>query len=263
MNNPRNVGVSSIHEIAQAADVNPNTLVRLARQVGFEGFEDFREVFRDAIRSGSATFPDRVRWLQAISKQGELGALCADMAAGALHNVEETFERLDPVQLERAAAAIWNSRKVFVLGVGVHNANIRNFAYLASTGMPDFHAIPQSGSVAVDDLAWATEQDTLIAITTKPYRTEVVSAVELAKRKGLCTIGISDSLASPIISGSDYGFMVAVDTPQFFPSSVSVIALMETLLSFVVALADPKIVERVDQYHLRRRELGMYLENNL
>jgi hypothetical protein len=37
----------------------------------------------------------------------------------------------------------------------VNNANARNFTYLASTGMTEFHAIPRPGSTAVDDLAWA------------------------------------------------------------------------------------------------------------
>jgi hypothetical protein len=41
---------------------------------------------------------------------------------------------------------------------------------------------------------------------------------------------------------------VAADTPQFFPSSVSTIALLETLLSFVIAVASDEIVERVENF---------------
>ena len=56
LENPRDVGVSTVREMAEAAKVKPNTLVRMARQVGFEGYEDFRIPFREAIRSGSADF---------------------------------------------------------------------------------------------------------------------------------------------------------------------------------------------------------------
>ena len=79
LENPRDVGVSTVREIAQAANVKPNTVVRMARQVGFEGYEDFRAPFRDAIRRGAADFPDRARWLQDIRKSGDLGGLYADM----------------------------------------------------------------------------------------------------------------------------------------------------------------------------------------
>lgn len=260
LENPRDVGVSTVREIAQAANVKPNTVVRMARQVGFEGYEDFRAPFREAIRQGAADFPKRARWLQDIRKSGDLGGLYADMVQGALRNVEETFANITAEDLKSAAEAIWQSQSVFTLGVGVNNSTARNFTYLASTGMVRFHAIPRAGSNAVDDLAWAGAGDTLIAITCRPYRAEVVEAVARAKEQGITIVAVSDSPASPIIRTADHGFVIACDTPQFFPSSVSTIALLETLLSFVIAVASDEIVERVETFHKRRHQLGLYHE---
>lgn len=258
--NPNDIGVSSIREMADAADVKPNTLVRLARTVGFDGYEDFREPFREAIRQGGTSFPDRARWLQSIRQKGEMGALYAQMVSSAIGNIEATFAAIDETKLKAAAEAIWASRQTFTLGVGVNSANAQNFTYLASTGMVQFHAIPRIGSTATDDLAWADERDVLIAITCKPYRREVLEATRIARDQGVTVIGISDSPASPVVAGADHGFVIAADTPQFFPSSVSTIALLETLLSFVIAVASPEIVQRVDSFHQRRHELGIYEE---
>ncbi|MEM7719675.1 MAG: MurR/RpiR family transcriptional regulator [Pseudomonadota bacterium] len=258
LENPRDVGVSTVREIARAASVKPNTMVRMARQVGFEGYEDFRVPFRDAIRRGAADFPDRARWLQDISKSGDLGGLYADMVRDVMSNIEETFAGISTKDLRTAAKAIWAARRVFNLGVGVNNSVVRNFTYLASTGMTEFHAIPRPGSTPVDDLAWADREDVLIAITCKPYRSEVVEAVTIAREQGMTIVALSDSPASPIIRMADHGFVVSVDTPQFFPSSVSIIALLETLLSFVVAVASEEIVERVETFHKRRHQLGLY-----
>ena len=260
LENPNDVGVSTVREIAEAANVKPNTFVRMARQVGFEGYEDFRAPFREAIRNGAVSFPDRARWLQDIRKSDDLGGLYADMAEGAIRNLEETFAGIDAEALKFAAEAIWASRQVFTLGVGVNNANARNFTYLASTGMVQFHAIPRPGSTPTDDLAWADERDVLIAMSMRPYRTEVVAAIEVAREQGTIIIGLSDSPASPVIRAADHGFVVAVDTPQFFPSSVSTIALLETLLSFVIAVASEEIVERGEMFHDRRHQLGIYVK---
>lgn len=260
LENPNDVGVSTVREIAEAANVKPNTFVRMARQVGFEGYEDFRAPFREAIRRGAVSFPDRARWLQDIRKSDDLGGLYADMVEGAIRNLEETFGGIDAEALKSAAEAIWNSRQVFTLGVGVNNANARNFTYLASTGMVQFHAIPGPGSTPTDDLAWSDSRDVLIAMSMRPYRSEVVAAIEVAREQGLTIIGLSDSPASPIIRAADHGFVVAVDTPQFFPSSVSTIALLETLLSFVIAVASEEIVERVEKFHDRRHQLGIYVK---
>ena len=260
LENPNDVGVSTVREIAEAANVKPNTFVRMARQVGFEGYEDFRAPFRESIRKGAVSFPDRARWLQDIRKSGDLGALYAEMVEGSIRNLEETFAGIDAEALKSAAEAIWASRQVFTLGVGVNNANARNFTYLASTGMVQFYAIPRPGSTPTDDLAWADNRDVLIAMSVRPYRTEVVAAIEVAREQNMTIIGLSDSPASPINRAADHGFVVAVDTPQFFPSSVSTIALLETLLSFVIAVASDEIVERVEKFHDRRHQLGIYVK---
>lgn len=261
LENPQDVGVSTVREIAEAAQVKPNTFVRMARQVGFEGYEDFRTPFRDAIRNGTASFPDRARWLQEASERGALGHLYADFIGSALRNIEETFANISEQDLKAAADAIWNCDHVFTMGVGVNNANARNFTYLASTGMVQFHAIPTAGSNAIDDLAMADSDDVLIAMSVKPYRREVVETIAVAKELGMTVIGITDSLASPVALKADHAFVVSTDTPQFFPSSVSIITLLESLLSFVIARGSGEIVKRVERFHKRRHELGIYFED--
>jgi len=260
LENPGDVGVSTVREIAEAANVKPNTFVRMARQVGFDGYEEFRAPFRDAIRKGAFSFPDRARWLQSIRKSGDLGGLYADMAEAAIRNLEDSFAAIGADRMKAAAETIWSSRQVFTLGVGVNNANACNFTYLASTGMTQFHAIPRPGSTAVDDLAWADGRDVLIVMSMHPYRSEVIAALDVAREQGIKIIGLSDSPASPIVRAADHPFVVAVDTPQFFPSSVSTIAVLETLLSFVIAMASDEIVDRVEKFHQRRHQLGIYAE---
>ena len=210
LENPADVGVSTVREIAEAAQVKPNTFVRMARQVGFEGYEDFRAPFRDAIRQGAVSFTDRARWLQDIRKSGGLGGLYADMVEDTLKNIEDTFASIDEARLKAAAEAIWNCRQVFTLGVGVNNAIARNFTYLASTGMTQFHSIPKAGSTAVDDLAWADGQDVLIAMSMRPYRTEILEALEIAREQGLTIIGFPTAPPAPLCAMRTTGLSSAL-----------------------------------------------------
>ena len=260
LENPNDVGVSSIREIADAAGVKPNTFVRMARSVGFDGYEDFRHPFREAIRSRGTDFPDRARWLQSLAKGGQLDSLFAEMAACAISNIENTFAGTDAETMKAAAEVVVNARHTYVLGVGVNNSNARNFTYLADMAVDTIWTIPRLGSVATDDLSRAGERDVLIAMTCKPYRTDVITAVELARKQGLKIIAISDSPASPIVVGSDHAFIVDAETPQFFPSSVSTIALLETLLAFVIADAPEEVISSIERFHTRRHEMGLYQE---
>ncbi len=258
LEHPNDVGVSSIREIAAAARVKPNTFVRMARTVGFDGFEEFRQPFRDEIRQGRDSFPDRARWLQSLSRGGKLAGLYADIAAASIANIEGLFSGTDAAAIKAAADDIVAARATYVLGVGIANPLARNFAYLAGMAVDTVSAIPHDGSLPVDDLARARPGDVLLAMTFKPYRREVVEAVSLAVAEGLDVIGVSDSPASPILTGVRHGFVIPTDTPQFFVSTVALSAFLETLMAFVIADADDEIIASVERFHERRHALGIY-----
>jgi DNA-binding MurR/RpiR family transcriptional regulator len=129
LDNPNEVGLSSIREIAASAQVKPNTLVRMARAVGFAGFEDFRRPFRDSLRNGRESYPDRARWLQAIAKGGRHGRLFGQMAATSFENIEQLFSSTSAAEIKAAADLIVGSRTTYVLGVGA--------AYAQGGGRPD------------------------------------------------------------------------------------------------------------------------------
>lgn len=260
LENPNDVGVSSIREIAAAANVNPNTFVRMARQLGFEGYDDFRAPFREEIRRGGATFPDRARWLQSLSKGGKHGDMFTSMAASAIDNIERTFADVDAKRVKAAADIIVAARHTYVLGVGINHTLARSFAYLADMALENVEAIPRDGSLAIDDIGRAGKKDVLIAMSFKPLRSDVVNTVNLAREQGVTVIGISDSPASPLVAGNEHGFVVQTESPQFFTSTVAASALLETLMAFVVADASADVIDNIGRFHDRRVELGIYLE---
>ena len=67
---PEDVAMLSMREQARRAGVPPVTMIRLARRVGFTGYEEFRGIFAAALRQPSRRFSDRAGALQARQKQG-------------------------------------------------------------------------------------------------------------------------------------------------------------------------------------------------
>lgn len=260
LDNPNEVAVASARGLARAAGTKPNSVVRLARRLGFAGHDALRQVFQNEIRQGGASFPDRARWLQALSDEGRLGGLFAGMAESAIANIEATFAGTNAASMRAAARAICDARGVYVLGVGINHTIARNFTYLADMAVDTMRTVPRDGTLAVDEVARAGPGDVLVAMTFHPYRVEVVEAVALARRQGVTVIGISDSAASPVVIGSDHAFVVPTESPQFFTSTFSLLALMETLMAFVVAEAGADVVANIRNFHQRRLELGLYME---
>ena len=258
LDNPNDVGVSSIREIAEAAKVKPNSFVRMARAVGFEGYEDFRAPFREAIRSGGETFPDRARWLQSIAEGGRHGSLFTEMAATTLANVEQTFANTSSEQIKAAADRIVEARRTYVVGVGLLHPLAQQFAYLARMAVDSIVAVPRDGSLLIDDILRAGPEDVVLAMTFEPYRNEVIEAVRCAREQGARVIVLTDGWGAPVVPFADQAFVMPTETPQFFTSSVAVSAFLETLMAFVVADADKQVIASIEKFHRRRQELGVY-----
>jgi DNA-binding MurR/RpiR family transcriptional regulator len=258
LDNPNEIGVNSMRQIAAAAEVKPNSLVRMARAIGFEGYEEFRLPFREALRKGANTFPDRARWLQSLAQGNSHGQLFSQMAAASLANVEQLFSNTSPDELKAVADLVLRSRATYVLGVGSCYALAQNFAYVARMAADNVVLVPRHGSLPIDDVSKIGESDVLIAMSFQPYRREVVEAARLAKRRGARLVALTDSRTSPLAFDADQVFVAPIGTPQFFPSIAAAIALLEALLAFLIAAGDTAVVANIEEFHRLRFETGVY-----
>ncbi|MEM7293142.1 MAG: MurR/RpiR family transcriptional regulator [Pseudomonadota bacterium] len=258
LDNVNEIGINSMRQVANDAEVHPNTLVRLARAVGFENYEGMRAPFRESLREPAETFPDRARWLQSLSKGHSHGEILGEMAATSLLNVEQMFAGMDTAQLKQAADAIVASHTTYILGVGAVHSMAHNFWYVTRMALDNLVQIPRMGSLPSDDLVNARNGDVLISMTFAPYRSDVIEATAMAKEQGATILAITDTLSSPIVAGADFAFITPNKTPQIFPSHMAVLALLETLTAFIVADASSDAVARIEEFHRRRFDTGVY-----
>ena len=261
IDHPREVGVESMRTLAVRTSVHPNAFVRLARQLGFEGYDEMRERFRDfVVAEGLGGFRDRARWLQEMAAKGGSAAILGEMAAAVAENVERGFQKQDLRALERACDRILKARTVYVLGLGAAYNLAHHFWYVARMAFGHVVPIPRHGSQPIDDLAQVGKKDLLVALTFQPYRSETLGAVRLAKRRGAKVIGITDSATSPLAREADQALICPTHTPQFFQSQAAVMALLETLIALLVARAGEEAQARIEAFHAERLAAGNYEE---
>ncbi len=261
VDHPHEVGIQSMRTLANKAGVHPNSFVRLARHLGFEGYDALRERFRDFVRGGIGSSPDRVRWLQEMAKVGGSTSVFGNMASACLENTEKMFEQQSVVDLEKAVDWMINAKRVFVLGLGLAYPLAYNFWYVARMGFDHFVLTPRHGSLPSDDLIRMTEDDCLLAMTFQPYRRDTLQAVKLAKTTGAKVIGVTDSNAASLCREADLGLVSPTHTPQFFHSNSAVTALLESLCALLIARGGEAASESVEAFHSARWEANIYDES--
>jgi hypothetical protein len=148
LENPNEVGVSTVREIAEAAGQAQHLRAHGA-QVGFEGYEDFRAPFREAIRQRTVQLSRPGALAAGSSAKGaKLGGSMPTWSVQRSRNIEDTFrqhrcDRLNGSRrgdLGRAPGVHAGRRRQF-------NSNASNFTYLASTGMVRVPRHPRPGTL--------------------------------------------------------------------------------------------------------------------
>ena len=261
IDHPHEVGMQSMRTLAADAKVQPNSFVRLARQLGFEGYDAMRERFRDFVRGGIGSTPDRVRWLQQMDRQGGSTAIFGSMAEACLENTEKMFAGQSVQELEHAADLMIDARRVYVLGLGLAYPLAYNFWYVARMAFDQFILTPRHGSLPSDDIIRMDGRDCLLAMTFQPYRRDTLAAVQRAKQMGAKIIGITDSSAATLCREADIGLVSPTHTPQFFHSNSAVAALLESLCALLVVRGGEQASAAVEAFHSARWEENIYDES--
>ncbi len=261
IDHPHEVGLQSMRTLALNADVQPNSFVRLARHLGFEGYEAMRERFRDFVRGGVGSSPDRVRWLQEMDRKGGSTAIFGSMAEACLDNTEKMFAQQSVEDLDKAVDWMINARRVYVLGLGLAYPLAYNFYYVARMGFEHFILSPRHGSLPCDDIIRMDSSDCLLAMTFQPYRSDTLDAVRLARKAGARVIGVTDSNASALCREADLGLVSPTHTPQFFHSNSAVTALLESLCALLIVRGGESASKSVEAFHSARWEADIYDES--
>lgn len=255
------VGVSTIRQIAAQSGVSSNAVMRLAKHLGYESYDEFRNPFRETVRrGGNGSFPEQARWLQQISRSSREGRLLAQLAEADIENIEQVFRVNDTGTFVAAAKRIIKADRCFILGMRSSHSIAYNFYYVVQMLLKDVQLIPGQASSPIDALVKSDKEDVLLAVAFHPYARETIEAWNFVRGRGAGLIAVTDSRTSPLTRGADYVFLTPTKSPQFFTSIVAATALLEALTAFIVGQSDNEAVTAIDELDSLRHRMGVYWE---
>ena len=247
VDHPSDFGLDPIRETARKCGVSTYTLVRMARRMGFGGYEELREPFRQSLVL-SNVLVERPGWLEELRERGTLGRVQADAALNSMAIVQRSLHQQSPAQMERVAAMLLEARHVYLTAVRASYALAYYFHYVGRMALPSLQLIPRHMNSAIDELNDASDQDVMIAITFTPYSRETIEACKFARAKGVKLIMLSDSdVISPEFS-ADETLIASVLSTHHFGCYSGASAIIETLLALLVEQGGSDAVRRIKSY---------------
>lgn len=240
---PEEVAVRSITELAATLGVSPSTLTRLATRLGYAGFVDFQNVFRDSLAERHRHFYSQQaeRLVAGASARAQGGSdgrspevdTVVQLARESINNVEGFLAQLSASELQGAARALAQAPRVRIHGLRQFSALASFLSYGLGLIRADVGLLDAQGLGVAEGLAQLQAGDVVIATSVAPYTRSVVDAALAAARAGLVVISITDTRASPLVQPAQHAFFIPHESSFFSNSMGAYLVFCEGLLNLV------------------------------
>jgi DNA-binding MurR/RpiR family transcriptional regulator len=244
--NPSDVALGTVAEIAQNAGVNPSALVRFAQSLGYPGFSDLQDVFKDYVK---------INWPEAQERPPQAGAprhakdpdfqIIAGLAKASAASLTRMPETIDLSTFARVAGMMSEAETIYLVG-SKRAFPVTTYMALALSQLGVKNSlIDNVGSTAFEQIGFASARDVALAISFSPYNSITPALAAAAGQKGAAVLGITDGPLSPLAPLSRAWIEI---NEASFGGFRSLAATMAVGMSLVLAVA-----QRRDK---RRREKG-------
>jgi len=258
VDNPQLVALSSMRSVATSCGVASPTMLRLARHMGFESYNDFKEGMQREVFADS--FGARAGALHKVSApEGEHEALLEQIGEAAADNLRETISGCDPEQLAEMARTLLRAQTTYVLGAGSMHSVAMLFQSTGRMVLPGLR-VPRSGDAStIETIGAIGEGDAVLALAVSPYARSTLDAIRFAGERGATVMAITDRRSSPLLQYAKLALLGSTTSPHYYPSYVSIICLAEILLATVVVEGGDDALQRVELIEQLRERSGAYL----
>ena len=260
LENPDDVALLSMREQARRAGVQPWTMTRLAKRLGFDGYDRIRELHAEAIRQGGLEFSGRAD--QQLRLQSETGdrTMAREMVAAAARNVDRLAEPQALDALVAAAEALAGARRVFCLGLRSSHAAAAQFAYVMSFLGEKAVLVGGDGRTGMDTIRFAAPHDALLATSVAPYTRATVEVARHAAARGVPVVAVTDSAVSPLAAIARHVVVVATASPSFFHSMTPAFLVGEILAALVAGRDGPAALAAITDAERQLSAFGVHLQ---
>ncbi|MGF7500894.1 MurR/RpiR family transcriptional regulator [Staphylococcus ureilyticus] len=219
------LGLITIKELSQQAEVGVSTVMRTMHALDYENFNDFRkDIYSEAL-------PNETKF----SLKNAFGDINREQGYALTDvwnkSVDLLNQSLKPDLIENFVTAveyIENATSVCILGTRPYRATALYFEHLLNEFYLNIHQLSNDTDAIFDKITKMTKNDILIVFAFEPYTNSVIQAVKETKRQGNHIILITDYDSSPVLEHATITLKLSVRKDHF--SIIPIIALIDALV---------------------------------
>jgi DNA-binding MurR/RpiR family transcriptional regulator len=235
LNNPEDVAINNIVALARLIGVAPANITRFAKEMGFAGFSELQEVFRQRLIGPRTSYADRMTALAGGGADLDLdldqpGAVFDTFVQSATHSLLRLHAEIDRAALGRAVDVLADAEAVHVVAArGAFGIGAYALYGLSRVGKRA-HLIDNLGAMRAEQAASVGEKDVLLALTFDDYTPETVEVARAVAGRRRQVVAITDNELSPMSGLADPILFVREARLGHFRSQVPALVLCQSII---------------------------------
>ena len=244
----------SMRDLASVAGADPASFTRLAKALGYSGWDALRAALTEARRPAQVSpFSGRAR--------GRRRGPNADVSlvSDKLEADVAGLARISSDAVAGAARALHAAKRVWIAGFRSCRSVAELLNYELRLFRPDdVQLVGGSGPEDLDFGAFRSG-DAVVVIGFAPYSAVSVLSARTAHRAHARVIAIADSVTAPMAEGADHVLLYeAASSPGFFPSLTGAIAIAQSLAAVTFSLGGAGAKKRLEETEVRLAAMSQY-----
>ncbi|HHV78662.1 MAG TPA: MurR/RpiR family transcriptional regulator [Firmicutes bacterium] len=253
---PETVAFLTAARLGQEVGVSESSVVRTAMALGYSGYPEMQRAIQEMLK-GRLTTVERLRGSKRGIEKGE--SIPESVMRADIEYIQATLAELSLDDFERAVKALCKARRVFVIGLRSAWAMAFFLGYSLNWVLRNVTIISNNAGEGLEQIMCVKPADVAVAISVPRYTRLTVDLFTLAKKRGATTIGITDSVLSPLSSCSDILLIAKSGMPSFNDSFVAPLSLINALIAGVGAENEAGTAEALEELEPLWEEHGIYV----
>jgi len=245
----------SMRDLAAEAGADPAAFTRLAKALGYTGWDGLRAALTEARR------PEQLAPFSGRTK-GRRGGPNSDVALVADKLAAEAagLARIEAGAIANAARALYTARRIWIVGFRSCRSVAELLNYQLRLFRPDDVQLVGGSGPEDLDLGAFHKGDAVVVTGFAPYSNASVLSARAAHQSGATLIAIADTMAAPMAEGAEHLLLFeSASSPGFFPSLTGAIAIAQSLAAVTFALGGSTAKRRLEETEIRLAAMSQYV----
>jgi len=251
--NPGEVATRPLNELSALSGHSSASFIRLAQELGYDGWKGLREGFAQILRDGptDSMFAERLATFNSAARP-------QTMLRTELKNVQSCYTPENADVINEAVEHMAKARRIALIGRRSCTPVMTWLHYLLRITCPGAVLADDRGGAFGLDLLGLDKQDMVISASFSPCSRETVGATSRARQAGAWTLGIVDAPLNALARVTDKHLLVSKEADAFFDSMVGAMAIVQWLASAWALRLGSGALERAKAYQKLMVETGAF-----